>query len=151
MSIRRICSEGKVFWLRIVISIAPSVSLTVRQPIIYCLIVLLAQNAGIMWVFSEIMSWISFLWLRRQIVPSVSASSWKLWLLLFGPSGSRESASSWKLWLLLFGPSRNDLIFRNLAPSFSSWRICFNDTLKLQRLRFSSALNFRISFWLNSR
>jgi hypothetical protein len=33
---------------------------------------------------------------------------------------------AWTIW-----KQRNDYIFRNVIPSFSSWRICFNDTLKL--------------------
>lgn len=58
----------------------------------------------------------------------------------------RMALVAWGIW-----KQRNDLIFRNLAPSFSSWRSCFNDMLKLQMLRFSLILKFRISLWLNSR
>lgn len=53
---------------------------------------------------------------------------------------------TWTIW-----KQRNDFIFRNLVPSFSSRRICFNDMLKLQMSRFSPALNFQVSLWLNSR
>jgi hypothetical protein len=47
---------------------------------------------------------------------------------------------TWTIW-----KQRNDFIFRNLVPSFSSRRICFNDMLKLQMSRFSPALNFQVS------
>jgi hypothetical protein len=49
----------------------------------------------------------------------------------------------WKQW--------NDLIFRNKAPTFSSWQCCFNDMLKLQTLRFNASLKSRVLSWLNSR
>jgi hypothetical protein len=46
---------------------------------------------------------------------------------------------------------RNDFIFRNIAPSFLSWKGSFNDMLNLQMRRFNSVRRLRVSLWLNSR
>jgi hypothetical protein len=52
----------------------------------------------------------------------------------------------WCIWKQM-----NDFIFRNMAPSFLSWKGSFNDMLKLQMLRFNSVPRLRVSLWLNSR
>lgn len=47
---------------------------------------------------------------------------------------------TWTIW-----KQRNDFIFKNMVPSFSTWMICFNDTLELQMFGFSPTLNFWVS------
>jgi hypothetical protein len=52
----------------------------------------------------------------------------------------------WCIW-----KKRNDSIFKNIAPSFLSWKDSFNDMLKMQMLKFNSVRMLRVSLWLNSR
>lgn len=55
------------------------------------------------------------------------------------------AVSPWEIW-----KQRNAVIFREYIPFFSSWRLCFKDTLKLQLLRVAPELRSEISFWLDS-